>query len=135
MTEVNISAQDSDFPHDVNARYDQYGNLKAARVYPKPDGHIEVEVDMTKHHLALVGLTAASVGLSATTAFLWRKVRKQEEHMEAVREYVSRLINETNCGRLAYDTFLEDEGLEDTVNWANEREPVDEDDIAEKLEQ
>lgn len=135
MTEVNITAREDTLPDDVNARYDRYGNLKAARVFPKPEGHLEVEVDMTKHHLALVGLSVASVGLGATTAYLWRKVRKQDEHMEAVREYMSRLISETNCGRQAYDTFLEEEGLEEPVNWANEREPVDEDDLAEKIDQ
>lgn len=137
MTEVNINARENTLPDDVNARYDRYGNLKAARVYPKPEGHLEVEVDMTKHHLALVGLSVASVGLGATTAYLWRKVRKQDEHMEAVREYLSRLINETSCGKGAYVTFLVDEDLDDeeTVNWANEREPVDEDDLAEKIDQ
>lgn len=95
-----------------------------------------VEVNMTRYYAANVALTAATFGLTAATAYLWRKVKKQDEYMEAIREYTSRLINETRCGQAAYVTFLDDEDLEDdTVNWNNEREPVDEDDLAEKIDQ
>lgn len=141
----------SALPENVSDLFDKDGNLavnlsakKATPVAPteklpwmdeEPVGQPVLEVNMTRYFAANVALGVATVGLSAATAYLARKVRKQDEYLEAIREYTSRLINETRCGRQAYDTFLEDEGLEDTVNWANEREPVDEDDLAEKLEQ
>lgn len=131
MSEVKL-------PTNVEALYTANGDLKAKPVLPPEEldtSGSAVEVNMTTYYLTNIALSAATVGLGAATAYLWRKVRKQDEHMEAVREYLSRLINETNCGKEAYVTFLVDEDLEETVNWANEREPVDEDDLAEKIDQ
>ena len=114
------------------SRHDLHEELKkAARVYP-PEENV-VEVDMTKFHLAMIALGITTTGLGAATAYLWRKVKKQDEQMEAVSEYLSRLINRTDCGRKAYETFLEDEGLEAPVNWS-ESENIDEDDLAEKID-
>lgn len=78
----------------------------------------EVDVDMTKYYYGMVGLSLLGAGLAGATGYLWRKVKQNNESIEALSEYASRLINHTDCGREAFETFLEEENLEAPVNWS-----------------
>lgn len=129
-------------PENVEKLFDKEGNLavdletkrpvqKAKPVVPP---HVVEEqtksVDLTKYHTGMTILALGGAGLAAATGLLWRKVKSQNESIEALSAYVSRLVNETSCGRMAYDTFV-DEDEDGTVNW-NDDEFIDEDDLAEK---
>jgi hypothetical protein len=114
---------------------------KAAKVYPPvldPEPGI-IEVNMTTVYTTLGLLTATTAGLSITTAYLWRKTRRNEEYLEAIREYVSRLVTETKCGNMAYTSIVdgaaEEDALEDTVDWSDEVGvyPEEEEEATEKV--
>lgn len=118
---------------DINKRYDSQGRLKARPVTPPEWAEGIVDVDMTKYYWGMVGLTALSTGLAGATAYLWRRVKRNDEYLEAIKEYTSRLVNETRCGNLAYSSLLDDMDLEDegTVVWEKEYF-LDEDDAEPK---
>jgi hypothetical protein len=92
--------------------------LKAARVYP-PEPDI-VEVNMTKLYGTVAALVVASAGLTASNVFLWRKTKKNREYVEALGDYVSKLVTETSCGSAAYKAILEEaEGVTQAeVDWS-----------------
>lgn len=118
---------------DINKRYDSQGRLKAAPVVPpeaqQDDGFIDV--DMTRYHYGMIALSLLGAGLAGTTTYLWRKVKKQDEYLEAIKEYTSRLVNETRCGNMAYSSLLDDMDLEDegTVVWSKDYIPDNEDEL------
>ena len=80
---------------------------KATPVQPPVREEI-IEVDMTTTYFVMSALTVSTVGLGVTTAVLWRRSKKNEEKIEAISEYVSRLINRTEVGRVAYQTLIDD---------------------------
>lgn len=81
---------------------------KATPVYP-PSAELKVvEVNMTYYYYTAVGLTLSTLGLTGVSTYLWRRLKRQEEYMEAIREYVSRLVNETSCGKNAYTSLLDE---------------------------
>ena len=88
------------------------------RVASSPSVNL-IEVDVTKQYYTMVGLSIVSAGLAGATAYLWKRVKKNDEYLEAIREYTSRLVNETRCGNMAYSSLLDDMELEDegTVVW------------------
>jgi len=107
---------------DINKRYDSQGRLKATPVVPPEAQHRHsgvVDVDMTNYYYGMMALSIMGAGLAGATAYLWKRVKKNDEYLEAIREYTSRLVNETRCGNMAYSSLLDDMELEDegTVVW------------------
>jgi len=93
---------------------------KATPVYP-PSAELKVvEVNMTYYYYTAVGLTLSTLGMGALNTYLWRRIKRQEEYMEAIREYVSRLVNETSCGKNAYTSLLDE--IEEAENELEERQ-------------
>ncbi len=91
---------------------------KAAPVYPpQPES---IDVDMTTVYTVMSLLTVSTVGLGISTTLLWRKARKNEEYITALGDYVSRLVKDTECGKVAYQTFLDDEEEDEVVVWDDE---------------
>lgn len=97
--------------------------MEKARTIRPPDSFYQqqfeapvVQVDVSR--LYYTAATAGAVALASVGAnvFLYLKVRRNREHLEAVREYMNRLINKTSCGQEAYDTFYED----DTIDWSDQ---------------
>ena len=84
---------------------------------PEPTRNI-VEVDMTQVYLYMGGL-ALSTAMVGVTSWIGLKLqRRNREHIEALSEYVSRLINETDCGEKAYESLLaEYEHDEEREDW------------------
>lgn len=87
---------------------------------------------MTRLHatVALIGVTAASLAVSHVV--LWRKHRRNEEYMDAMKEYVSRMVD-TECGRKAFQTIVdgatteeEMENAAEAVDWSDfsDDEPI-----------
>lgn len=98
---------------------------KATPVHPPVAPEVDViDVDMTHVYTILGVLSVSTVALSASTAWLWKKTRKNEEYLEAMREYVSRLVNETECGQTAYATLLDEiDTDEPPVDWSEDHSP------------
>lgn len=87
-----------------------------------------VEVNMTYYYYTAVGLTLSTLGLGGFSTYLWRRLKRQEEYMEAIREYVSRLVNETNCGKSAYVSLLDE--IEEVEQELVERKESDADSLS-----
>lgn len=79
---------------------------KAARVTPPMPEPDIIEVDMTNVYATLGLLSVSTAALAATTVTLWRRVRKNAEDVETLREYTSRLVRDTECGELAYRNIV-----------------------------
>ena len=118
-------------PPELESLFDSSGNLKKATpVLPpealKLDTDGMVDIDMTNYYRGMWAMAITSVALTAGVSYLWRKVKRQDEYLEAIREYISRSVNETQCGKLAYVSLLEDMGDKDDVdypvNWAHDLE-------------
>ena len=73
---------------------------------PEPDGEI-VDVDMTTMYTATIGLSIASLATTYTIWILRRKIRKIEEDAEALRAYITSLVNGTECGQVAYQRIVD----------------------------
>jgi len=67
-----------------------------------------VEVNMTALYATVGTLAVSTVGLAATTVVLWRRSKRNAEYLEALSEYTSRLVNQTKCGRQAYDSLVDE---------------------------
>lgn len=78
-----------------------------------------VEVDMTKLYLTVGALTVTTAGLAGVTTVLWRRVRREIEYREALSEYIQRLVNRTDCGYAAYQSFVEDDEAEEAAKQAS----------------
>jgi hypothetical protein len=99
---------------------------KATKVYPPVEDDI-VEVNMTGLYTTVGILSVATIGLTAATSYLWRKTKRNQEYLEALAEYVSRLVDETECGRVAYQAIVDDSAEEDApVDWSDELGPYPE---------
>lgn len=98
---------------------------KATPVRPPVHEPEIVDVDMTNVYTALGLLTFTASALGISTVLLWRKTRRNEEYLEAMREYVSRLVNETQCGHTAYRTLIDEieEDDEPPVDWSEDHSP------------
>jgi hypothetical protein len=92
--------------------------MKAAKVFP-PEPEI-VEVNMTKLYGTVTTLVVASAGLTAANIALWRRTKKNREYVEALGDYVSKLVTETRCGNLAYQAILDGAGdvSQAEVDWS-----------------
>lgn len=104
-------------------------NIQKATPIRPPAPVIEdtiVEVNMTSVYTTLGLLTVTTAGLSLSTAYLWRKVRRQQEDTEALAEFVNRLVNDTECGEVAYKNIVDRAAQEDTVDWSDEVSPYPE---------
>lgn len=108
---------------------------KAAKVLPPPSEPEIIEVDMTSTYTVMGVLTVAVVGLTGTTAFLWRKTRVNAEYLEAIREYVSRLVTETDCGNKAYRSIVDGATGDDVVDVSDHTTPVPDDSDREEDEE
>lgn len=99
---------------------------KATPVPPPATDEEFVDVDMTKMYYAVSALGIATAGLTASTVWLWRKVRRTEQHVEALAEFTSKMVNDTECGKAAYATLMDGAVLEDEeepVDWSDEEVP------------
>lgn len=98
---------------------------KATPIRPPAYESEIVDVNMTSVYTTLGLLTFSTVTLGVSTALLWRKTRRNEEYLEAMREYVSRLVNETECGHTAYRTLIDEIETEDEppVDWSEDHSP------------
>lgn len=85
-----------------------------------------IDVDMTKYHYAMVAMSVTTTGLAGATGYLWYRLRRNEQYMEALKEYISRLVS-TDCGKEAYETFLddvEDEPADEEIADLSQDEPI-----------
>lgn len=80
---------------------------------------------MTRLHATVALIGAATASLAISHIVLWRKNRRNDEYMDAMKEYVSRMVD-TDCGRVAFQTIVdgaaEEEKEEDTgeaVDWSD----------------
>jgi hypothetical protein len=121
--------------------------IAPARVFTDEDGKVIrvttgtpenepgiVDVDMTHVFTALGVLGVLTTGLTASTVYLWRKTKRNSEYLEALREYTSRLVLETRCGKMAYQSIVDGAAEEDrAVDWSNEIDPFIDDEEEEDL--
>jgi hypothetical protein len=93
-----------------------------------------IEVDMTRTYGYIASLGFSVAMTSIVTFSLWRKVRVLEERGEAMRDFVAKLINTTECGELAYQRLLDEFEPEEDADEADDDLPVnwDEDDDEEE---
>jgi hypothetical protein len=98
---------------------------KASKVYPPVEDDI-VEVNMTGLYTTVGVLSVATIGLTAATSYLWRKTKRNQEYVEALAEYVSRLVDETECGKVAYQSIVDGATDEAPVDWSDEVGPYPE---------
>lgn len=97
---------------------------RAKPVYPPAPQQDIIEVDMTTTYVMLGLLGVGVAGLGASNFYLWRKTKKNGEYLEALREYVSRLVNETECGAMAYETLIDDfESETEVADWSEDSAP------------
>ncbi len=92
---------------------------------PEPD---IVEVNMTNVHAALVGLGFATATLAVSNVILWRKYRRNEGYMDAMKTYVARLTD-TECGAVAFQTLVDGaarEAADEATDWSDfaDDEPI-----------
>lgn len=98
---------------------------KATPVHPPEPTRNVVEVDMTQVYLYMGGLALSTAMLGVGTIISLKLQRRNREHIEALSEFTSRMINETDCGHKAYETLLaeyedEIEAQEQTATWEDE---------------
>lgn len=79
-----------------------------------------VDVDMTRVYWGLYTLGFTATTLAVSNVWLWRKHIKNEQYMEAMKEFVSRMVK-TDCGSEAYNTLLDGAALEDNevADWSD----------------
>lgn len=66
-----------------------------------------IEVNMTTTYVTMGILSAATIGLTAVSARLWRRVREVERDVETLRAYTHRLVADTECGQVAYQNIVD----------------------------
>lgn len=95
---------------------------KATPVPPPATDEEFIDVDMTRVYTMLGVLGVTTTALTASTVYLWRKVRHTEQNQEALAEFTSRMVNDTECGRTAYATLIHGAVLEETADWSEEED-------------
>jgi hypothetical protein len=96
---------------------------KATPIRPPMPESATVEVNMTAYVATTAALSVATAGLTAATVFLWRKTKRNTELLEAMGDYVAKLVNETDCGSTAYKLLVDGVREEDVVDFSEDHAP------------